>query len=327
MHLGIFVLSCGMGALMLGSLLGQGDQGAEEKMSGNPLFSGWYADPELHLFEGKYFIYPTYSDAYEKQTFFEVFSSDDLTNWKKEGKILDFADVPWSTNRAAWAPAVIEKNGTYYFYFSAGDGAGIGVATSKSPAGPFKDALGKPLIKEYHHGAQPIDAMAFTDDDGQSYLYYGGWKHAVVVKLGDDMISTVGDFIEITPENYVEGSFMLKKDGKYYFMWSEGGWGNSSYGVAYAIGDNPLGPFVRKGKILETDEKVGKGAGHHSVLKLPRSEDYVICYHRRPLEETHANHRVTCIDKLIFEEDGSIRPVKLTFEGVKAWPAKVKDEN
>lgn len=289
-------------------------------MSGNPVFPGWYADPELHFFAGRYYIYPTFSAAYEDQTFFEVFTSNDLCTWTNEGRILDFADIPWSTNRAAWAPSAIEKNGTYYFYFSAGDGAGIGVATATHPSGPFKDALGKPLISEYHHGAQPIDAHAFTDDDGQSYLYYGGWKHALVVKLGEDMISTEGDFIEITPEHYVEGSFMLKRNGRYYFMWSEGGWGDSSYAVAYAVADSPLGPFERRAKILEGNLTVGKGAGHHSVLQLPGTEEFYICYHRRPLEEEHPNNRVTCIDRMYFDENGDILPVIITTEGVPSRP-------
>ncbi len=147
------------------------------RMTGNPLFPGWWADPEIHIFEGRYYIYPTWSDEYEKQTYFEAFTSTDLTNWKSVGRILDFADVPWSTNRAAWAPSAAERNGKYYFYFSAGDGAGLGVGVSDSPAGPFVDALGHPLIAEYHFGAQPIDAHAFVDDDGQAYLYYGGWRH------------------------------------------------------------------------------------------------------------------------------------------------------
>lgn len=290
------------------------------RMSGNPVFPGWYADPELHLFEGRYYIYPTTSAAYEEQTYFEVFSSSDLTDWTAHGKVLDFVDVPWSTNRAAWAPSVAEKDGRYYMYFSAGDGAGIGVAVADHPAGPFRDALGKPLISEYHHGAQPIDAHAFVDDDHQAYLYYGGWKHAVVVRLGSDMISTEGEFIEITPENYVEGPFMVKRNGVYVFMWSEGGWTDSSYRVAYALADSPLGPFKRVGAILGTDLEVAKGAGHHSVLTIPGTDEHYICYHRRPLEETHANHRVTCIDRMIFEEDGTSRPVKMTFEGVPARP-------
>lgn len=288
--------------------------------SKNPIFPGWYADPEIHVFEGRYYVYPTYSAPYEKQTFYEAFSSPDLVHWRREGRILDFKDVPWSTNRAAWAPTVIERDGTYFMYFSAGDGAGIGVATSKSPGGPFKDALGRPLIKEYINGAQPIDAMAFLDDDGQAYLYYGGWKHANVVKLSKDMLSTEGEFKEITPEGYVEGSFMLKRNGEYVFMWSEGGWTNSTYGVAYARSKSPTGPFVRIGQILGTDPTVGKGSGHHSVLKLPGTEEYVICYHRRPLEETDANARVVCLDKLEFDKDGNILPVMQTFEGVKAHP-------
>jgi beta-xylosidase len=292
------------------------------KTSNNPVFSGWYADPEAHVYQGRYYIYPTYSAPYEKQTFFEAFSSSDLIHWHREGRILDFKDVPWSTNRAAWAPTVAFKDGTYYFYFGAGDGAGLGVATSKSPAGPFKDALGKPLIKEYINGAQPIDAMAFQDDDGQAYLYYGGWSHANVVKLSADMIHTEGPIKEITPEHYVEGSFMLKRKGIYYFMWSEGGWGNDTYGVAYAKAASPLGPFVRKGKILGTDPAVAKGAGHHSVFKIPGKEEYMICYHRRPLEETDANHRVVCIDKLVFDKNGDILAVKQTFEGVPARPIK-----
>ena len=290
--------------------------------SGNPIFSGWYADPEIHVFEGRYYVYPTYSAPYDKQTFYEAFSSPDLVHWHREGRILDFNDVPWSTNRAAWAPSVIERGGTYFMYFSAGDGAGIGVATSKSPGGPFKDALGKPLIKDVINGAQPIDANAFLDDDGQAYLYYGGWKHANVVKLSRDMLSTEGEFKEITPEGYVEGSFMLKRNGEYVFMWSEGGWGNSTYGVAYARSKSPTGPFVRIGKILGTDPAVAKGAGHHSVLRLPGTDEYVICYHRRPLEETDANSRVVCLDKLEFDADGNILPVKQTFTGVAAHPLK-----
>jgi beta-xylosidase len=282
------------------------------QLPSNPVFPGWYADPELHHFEGRYYIYPTYSAAYEDQTFFEVWASDDLTNWTNEGRILEFKAVHWSTNRAAWAPSVTFKNNRYYLYFSAGDGAGIGVAVSDSPTGPFKDALGQPLINEYHHGAQPIDAHAFIDDDGKAYLYYGGWKHAVVVELGEDMISTVGEFHEITPEHYVEGPFMVKRNGTYYFMWSEGSWGDASYSVAYAKSDSPFGPFVRHGKVLESDPKVGNSAGHHSVLQIPGPDEWIIAYHRRPIDETARDHRVTCLERMFFDVNGDIVPVVLT---------------
>ncbi|MGI4790052.1 MAG: family 43 glycosylhydrolase [Janthinobacterium lividum] len=246
----------------------------------NPIFFGWYADPEMHIFAGRYYLYPTYSAKYDDQTFFEVWPSSTLTEWHNEGRILDFADVPWSTNRCGWAPSIIERHGRYFFYFSAGDGTGLGVAASDHPAGPFADALGKPLVATYPYGTQPIDAHAFLDDDGQTYLYFGDWFHAVVVKLNEDMITLDGDFLEIIPDHYVESPFMLKRQGVYYFMWSEGGWGDSSYAVAYAKSDSPLGPFTRAGTVLESDSAVGTSAGHHSVLNYPGTDDWYIAYHR-----------------------------------------------
>ena len=285
----------------------------------NPVLPGWNADPELHLFAGRYWIYPTHSAPFEEQTYFEAFSSSDLVTWTNEGRVLDFADVPWSTNRAAWAPTVGFHGGAYRMYFSAGDGAGIGVARADSPGGPFVDALGKPLVAEYHHGAQPIDAHVFEDDDGRAYLYYGGWRHCVVVELGPDRESVVGPFREITPENYVEGPFMLKRHGVYTLMWSEGGWGDDSYAVAYGRADNPFGPFPREGLVFLPTPSVGKSAGHHSVLSLP-DDKYVLCYHRRPPEETSAHHRATCLERMRFAADGSIVPLPLTVEGVAARP-------
>ncbi len=280
----------------------------------NPVFPGWYADPEIHHFEGRFFIYPTYSAPYEEQTFFQVFSSKDLVEWTSEGVILNFAGIPWSTNRAAWAPSVATKDGRYYIYFSAGDGAGLGVAVSDQPTGPFIDAIGKPLVSEYHHGAQPIDAHAFLDDDGQAYLYWGGHSKALMAKLKSDMISLAEAPIDITPADYVEGPFMLKHQDKYYFMWSEGGWGDPSYRVAYAIAASPYGPFERVGVVLQTDPTVATSAGHHSVLRV--GDRHVICYHRRPLTETSPHHRVTCLEWMDFDGDGKILPVKLTNEGV-----------
>ena len=124
-------------------------------------------------------------------------------------------------------------------------------------------------------------------------------------------------FKEITPEGYVEGSWMLKKDGRYYFMWSEGGWTGPNYAVAYAVAASPLGPFVRAGRILQQDPKVATGAGHHSILQSPRSGKYYIVYHRRPLGQTDRNARVVCIDELRFTAAGGIEPVVITFDGVE----------
>ena len=286
----------------------------------NPLFPGQYADPEIHLFEGRYWLYPTSSAPFEDQTRFEAWSSPDLVEWRHEGTILDFEDVPWSTNRAAWAPTAAERNGKYYFVFSAGDGAGLGVAVSDHPGGPFVEPLGRPLVHEYHHGAQPIDAHLFQDDDGTPYLYWGGWKHCVVAKMTDDLLAVDGDIWEITPENYVEGPFMLKHNGVYILMWSEGGWGDASYGVAYGRADNPYGPFPREGSVLRASEAIASSAGHHSVLRLPDTGEYVICYHRRPFGITARDHRVSCLDYMVVHDDGRVDPVVTTHEGVGPHP-------
>ena len=111
---------------------------------------------------------------------------------------------------------------------------------------------------------------------------------------------------------------MLKRNGKYYFMWSEGGWTGPDYRVAYAMSDSPFGPFERIGTILESDMDIATGAGHHSVMKGSGKDEYYIVYHRHPLQSSDGNHRVVCIEKLHFDQDGKILPVKITFEGVPA---------
>jgi len=250
--------------LLSGTLLNSGCHSAEpsEKsaMSGNPVFPGWYADPEGAVFGKQFWIYPTYSAPYEQQVFMDAFSSPDFVNWTKHSRIIDTDAIAWA-RRAMWAPAIVEKNNRYFLFFAAND-----------------------IQKDDFTGFEPFPDGAV--------------------------------FKEITPRGYVEGPFMFVRDGKYYFMWSEGGWTGPDYSVAYAIADSPLGPFERIGKILQQDPNVATGAGHHSVIQVPGKEKYYIVYHRRPLGETDGNHRVVCIDRMEFDEEGFIRPVKITFEGV-----------
>jgi Glycosyl hydrolases family 43/Peptidase of plants and bacteria len=305
-------------------LLAAGAKGGG-RAPGNPVFPGWYADPEGTVFGDRYWIYPTFSAPYDEQLFFDAFSSPDLVNWTKHERILDHRSVTW-LRRALWAPSIIGKDGKYFLFFSANDiqnneqEGGIGVAVADRPEGPFRDHLGKPLIDRFHHGAQPIDPFVFRDVDGKHYLFYGGWRHCNVARLRDDFrgfepFPDGGTFKEVTPEHYVEGPFMFVRNGKYYFMWSEGGWTGPDYSVAYAIADGPTGPFKRIGKILQQDPAVATGAGHHSVIQVPGKDTWHIVYHRRPLGERDGNHRVTCIDRMEFDENGLIRPVRITVEG------------
>lgn len=291
----------------------------------NPVFPGWYADPDVITARGEAWIYPTFSDVYEKQTFFDAFSSRDLVTWKKHPRIIDTNEVKWA-KRAMWAPCVVEKDKKFYLFFAAndvheGEVGGIGVAVSDRPEGPFKDLLGKPLINEIKNGAQPIDQAVFQDRDGQWYILYGGWRHCNLARLKPDFTGLEpfpnGElFREMTPEGYVEGPMIFFRKGKVYFMWSEGGWTNDTYQVAYAMADSIHGPFQRVGTVIRRNPKIGTGAGHHSVLGFPRSDEWYMVYHRRPPGDKEGNHRVTCIDKMEFNPDGTIKEVIMTNEGV-----------
>lgn len=326
--------------------------------SGNPITPGWYADPDAVVFDGRVYIYPTFSAPYGRQMHFDAFSSCDLVNWTAHPHVLRAADVRWA-RRAMWAPSVVQKDGRFYLFFAANDlqkdgpwgqdtiVGGIGVAVADSPAGPFADLFGshgRPLIDRFHNGAQPIDQHVWRDDDGTWYIVYGGWRRCNIAKLADDFASLVpfddgAMFKEITPKGYVEGPIMFRRTDasgrrRLYFMWSEGGWTGADYSVAYAVGDSPLGPFERIGTVLQQNPQVATGAGHHSVLSLPATSaaggaaagaagtgdgrDWYIVYHRRPLGQTDPNQRVVCIDRMEFDPDGHIKPVIITFEGVPA---------
>ena len=287
----------------------------------NPVFQGWYADPEGFVDGETIWVYPTSSLPYGEQTFLDAYSTKDLVHWEKHPNIITNEQVKWVW-QALWAPSIVKKDGMYYLFFAGndvheGEVGGIGVACSARPEGPFEDMLGRPLIQEIVNGAQPIDQFVFQDPkSGEWYMYYGGWRHCNIVRLAPDFKSLLpfedgSIYKEITPEGYVEGPFMLYKDGKYYFMWSEGNWTQADYHVAYAIADSPFGPFRREETILETDASIGTGAGHHSVVKDPRTGGYLIVYHRHPLNDNDGNHRLVCIDPLVFTPDGKIEPVRM----------------
>jgi beta-xylosidase len=308
------------------------------KMSGNPIFSGNYADPEIALFGDTYWVFPTRSMDFDSQVALDAFSSKDLITWVKHENILDSSMVQW-VRRALWAPAIVEKEGKYYLFFGANDiqwpqspwwrpeladenqYGGIGIAVADHPAGPYTDYLGEPLISEFHNNAQPIDQYIFEDKDGQYYIIYGGWGRCNIGRLNDDFTALIpypdGSLLkEITPAGYVEGPVMFYREDKLYFMWSEGNWTDGTYNVAYAMSDSPFGPFERIGTIIEPNPSLATGAGHHSVLSIPGTDEWYFVYHRRPVPNEHRDHRVTCIENMYFNADGTIRPVVMTKEGV-----------
>lgn len=311
------------------------------KTSGNPIMAGWYADPEGAILDHKFWVYPTFSAKYEDQVFLDAISSDDLVRWEKHSHIIDTTAVKWA-KRAMWAPCIVKKDANYYLFFSANDIqapsrngyvekdnkiGGIGIGIASKPEGPFRDYLGKPLIQEFYNKAQPIDQFVFQDKDDQYYIIYGGWGHCNIARLNNDFTALLpyedGNLVkEITPEGYVEGPIMFIRNEKYYLMWSEGGWTNDSYKVAYAIADSPFGSFKKLGIVLKSDPTIAMGAGHHSVVNVPGTDDWYIFYHRRPIPNEGRDHRVVCVDRMYFNTNGTIQPVKMTWDGVQEIKVK-----
>jgi beta-xylosidase/uncharacterized protein YjdB len=289
----------------------------------SPVIPGLSADPNITVFGDTFYMYPT-TDGFAgwSGTQFKAYSSKDLVNWTDHGVILDLGpDITWADN-SAWAPTMAEKDGKYYFYFSGGLATGntgkhLGVAVSDSPTGPFRDALGKPLVAAGTYSGQMIDPQVFTDNDGKSYLYWGN-GNGYQVPLNDDMVSFDATKLKTyKPTGYNEGSVVFHRGDIYYWMWSENDTRDENYQVAYATGSSPLGPWTKQGVILQKDLSLGiKGPGHNSVVKVPNSDDWYIAYHRFAIPGGDGTHRETTIDKMEFNPDGTIKTVKPTLESV-----------
>jgi len=285
----------------------------------NPIFDGWYADPDICKFGDTYWVYATTSAGGTGPAHFDAHSSKDLINWTKHPAVFSATNSSWAT-RAFWAPSCSTREGRYYLHWAAnsppGDGNGepygIGAAVADSPAGPFVDTLNEPLIGSFLKQADPIDQQVFHDPKtNQDYLL---WGNTIAVLAEFDVVGSqlnTTNATVITPEGeYFEGPYMLYHDGWYYFSWSLGFWNTADYRVAYASSRNLFGPYVSQGVILQKDGVVGNGPGHHAIFQGPDGEFKVI-YHRRSLSDGAEGHRVVAIDNINLH-DGIIDPVTMT---------------
>lgn len=216
-----------------------------------------------------------------------------------------------------------------FYYFTAGKR--IGVAVSDDPAGPFTDPIGKPLLDKAPEGqgGQVIDPDVFQDPKTGKYYLYWGNSYMAVSELGDDMTS-IKDTKVLIPRNkkreynYNEGTYVFFRNGKYYFMWSENDTRSTYYRVRYLISDSPV-EFVRDGKPAKTERTIvisqdpSKqifGTGHHAIIQKPGTDEWYIVYHRfaRPdgvkMGWSAGYNREVCIDKIEFNEDGTIKAVR-----------------
>jgi beta-xylosidase len=282
-------------------------------LASNPILEG--ADPHAILVDDTFYVYPTSGP----RTKFYVYSSTDLSKWQQHPAILDFQKIDWiPSSKRAWAPAIIEKQGTWYFYYSVGPKPShIGVASADSPTGPFTDS-GKALLSDNNDPAfEAIDPMVFKDPKSKKYYLYAGGSAGSklrVFELAQDMINFAKEIKVPSPEKFTEGAFMHERNGIYYLSYSHGGWQDSTYSIHYATSKSPIGPWKYKGPILTSNETY-KGPGHHSFTYNPTTDQWQIFYHRWENvsgKGPYKGRRVTAIETFHYKSDGTIAPITMT---------------
>jgi beta-xylosidase len=302
---------------------------------GNPVITDGSADPSVRVFNDRVYIYPSHDLSRDNDFWimqdWKVYSTEDLINFTDHGIILKGTEVSWAVDpNHCWAPDCIEKKGKYYFYFPLSDKEGIwkgkiGVGVSDKPYGPFRDALGSPLVDDhdkpagYEGGYYNIDPAAFTDDDGRSYLFWGNGA-CFMAELGEDMISLRSDIYNIIIENhkgYTEGPFVWKRKDIYYLLYSRTG--SSGYDVLdYATSNHIKGPYKYRGTIVGHGRK---GNEHGSVFQY-REQWYVAYHDLFPTDK----FRKTCLEIIHYRDNGDIIQVMPTRKGVGWYDASEKIE-
>ena len=343
-----------------------GDEGTMEEMNftlqesykkdgeNNPLYTQRFgADPGVMEYDGRVYVFMTddiieygagkkvKENTYSKIRCINCISSDDLVNWTDHGRIPvagGWGIAKWAIN--SWAPCAAHKEidgkEKFFLYFCNG-GNGIGVLTSDSPAGPWKDEVGHLLITRSTPNCADVlwlfDPAVMVDEDGTGYLAFGGGvpegQQAYpgtgrIVRLGEDMISLDGDPQPIDAPFLFEDSGLNKIDGRYIYSYCSN-WqtkGNAFYmgdgAIQYMTADDPMGPYTYVGELFPNEGKFFGlyGNNHHSIVCL--DGEYYLFYHSRPVEQAmgiEGNYRSPQVDRIVFAEDGTMS-VTGTMKGV-----------
>jgi hypothetical protein len=300
---------------------------APAAFAANPIVTNVYtADPAPLVVGNTLYVYAGRDEAPVGTNNFvmrewRVLSSTDAATWTDHGARANVGTFPWA-GADAWASEVEPRNGKYYWYTSVnGNGAGwmdIGVAVGDSPLGPFRDAKGGPLVSDSTPGSSGlnIDPTVFTDDDGQAYLYWGGYWGARAAKLKPNMIELDGPVV--TPQglaNFWEAPWMFKRNGLYYLMYAandtNGCVTDSNYACQrYATATSPLGPWTHRGVVLD---RVSSTTNHAGVVQF--NGQWYIVYHNADAPGGGNFRRSVAVDLLHFNADGTMRKVTQTTTG------------
>ncbi len=276
----------------------------------NPIIQTHFtADPAPLVHDGVVYLYAGHDeDDAEgfKMLDWHVYSSTDMVNWTDRGVVASLKTFPWADQtNDAWAPQVIERGGKFYLYAPisvAGSPKNvIAVAVADTPAGPFRDALGKPLIAA---GEGNIDPTVWIDDDGQAYLYWGN-PHLWYVKLNKDMVSYSGPIVRVDskPGDYQEGPWFYKRDKHYYMAYAST---CCPEGIGYAMSDKPTGPWVHKGKIMDPNQ--GATGNHPGIIDY-KGGSYVFGFNYElnfAMTPIHHERRSITVTRFEYNSDGTI---------------------
>ncbi len=288
----------------------------------NPLFTHRFtADAAALVDKGTFYIYSG-EDVGDGKWYnmpnWLVFSSTDMENWLEYPIPLKMEDFSWAKDNASWASQVIERNGKYYWYVSTEHatvhGKSIGVAVSDSPTGPFVDARGSALITndmttEYTGISwDDIDPTVWIDDDGQAYLFWGNTQ-CYYAKLKDNMIELDSEIKAVSLPAFTEAPWIHKKGEWYYLSYASG----FPEKICYAMSKDINGPWEYKGIL---NEVAGNSNTNHQAIVDYKGKSYFV-YHNGAIQNNGGSYlRSVCIDYLYYNNDGSMKRIQMTTEGV-----------
>ena len=286
--------------------------------TGNPVFSHIYtADPAVLVDKDTLWLFAGHDakgnhPSYEMHDW-KVFSTTDMKHWTQYPTPLMVSDFKWAKSKQAYAGHVVERNGKYYWYVST-NWCGIGVAVSDKITGPYKDALGKPLLTnkdcfDSKHRWACIDPAIFIDDDNTPYIIWGNGQ-CYIAKLKDNMVEIDGEIKRIdvgTEFPFTEAPWVHKYGKKYYLSYASG-WPEK---IAYAMADNIMGPWTAKGIISEI---AGNSNTTHPAI-VNYNDQWLFFSHNGALHDGGSYKRSVIIEPMAYNADGTIRPIAPTTKG------------
>lgn len=289
---------------------------------GNPIVENvGLCEPQVRVFDGKVFLYATHDAAPDNNTFvmhdWWVWTTDDLLSWKQVSTLTPQQTYFGMPSSECWATDAISRNGKYYLYFSRGQDE-IGVVTADSPAGPWHDPIGKPLIASKSTPTLARDPGMLQEEDGTTYIVFGCWNY-YLAKLNDDLVSLAETPRLLTLDKQVgpygpgrtdDKPFLHKRNGIYYLSW----------GCYYATSPNIYGPYTYKDSFVKRDrtEPVFQRAltydRHGSFFEL-NNQWYFIC-NDQSFPGSTPYFRNSVVSYVHFRQTGDIDPIYLNRLGV-----------